>query len=94
MRNAQLRRRVVVHGLVQGVFFRDTCRREASRRDVRGWVRNQDDGTVEAVFEGSAEDVGAMVEWSGKGPPHAHVQRVDVFEEPVEGLTGFVIRHG
>jgi acylphosphatase len=87
-----IRRRVVVSGQVQGVFFRDTCRREAVRRDVAGWVRNRGDGTVEAVFEGQPEAVDAMVAWARTGPPDAVVARVDVTDEPVDGAVGFAVR--
>ncbi|AYY11911.1 acylphosphatase [Actinobacteria bacterium YIM 96077] len=86
-----IRRRVVAHGRVQGVFFRDTCRREAARNQVSGWVRNVPDGSVEAVFEGPPEGVEAMVAWAHEGPPAAKVERVDVTEEPVEGNDGFRI---
>jgi acylphosphatase len=84
-----IRRRVVVHGHVQGVFFRDTTRRQATARDVAGWVRNNHDGTVEAVFEGEPDAVDAMVRFAHEGPRGAVVQRVDVIEEQPEGLSGF-----
>jgi acylphosphatase len=84
-----IRRRVVVHGHVQGVFFRDTTRRQATVRDVAGWVRNNTDGTVEAVFEGEPDAVDAMVRFAHEGPRGAVVQRVDVIEEQPEGLSGF-----
>jgi acylphosphatase len=80
---------VVVHGRVQGVFFRDSCRREARSRQVAGWVRNNDDGTVEAVFEGAEDAVTTLVDWAHRGPPSAQVGRVDVAEEQPEGLSGF-----
>jgi acylphosphatase len=86
------RRRVVVHGRVQGVFFRDSTAREARARGVAGWVRNRDDGTVEAVFEGPAGAVQALVAWAGEGPEHARVERVEAHEEPAEGLSGFDVR--
>jgi acylphosphatase len=86
------RRRVVVHGHVQGVFFRETVRREAERRGVAGWVRNRGDGAVEAVFEGPAGDLDAMVELSRRGPRGARVERVAVEEAPPEGLSGFEVR--
>ncbi len=86
------RRRVIVHGHVQGVFFRDTIRREAERRGVAGWVRNRDDGAVEAVFEGPGNDVEAMVELCRRGPRGARVESVAVEEEPPEGLPGFEVR--
>ena len=84
--------RVVVHGKVQGVFFRDTSRRMAVTRGVAGWVRNLPDGSVEAVFEGAEDHVQVMVEWCRKGPPLARVERVDTYPEQPEGLTGFTIR--
>jgi acylphosphatase len=87
-----VRRRVVVHGYVQGVFFRDTTRREARRRGVAGWVSNRPDGAVEAVFEGEPEAVAEMVRFCEGGPRGADVARVEVTEEPVEGLSGFDIR--
>jgi acylphosphatase len=86
-----VRRRVVVHGFVQGVFFRDTVRRRALAVGVAGWVRNTREGTVEAVFEGDAGDVEDLVALSHKGPRGAHIERVEVFEEEPEGLTGFGI---
>lgn len=84
-------RRVVVHGRVQGVFFRDSCRREARSAGVAGWVRNRPDGTVEALFEGAEDAVRRMVEWARHGPPYAAVERVDVLEEPPTGRAGFDI---
>ena len=89
-----IRRRVVVHGRVQGVFFRDTVRRHADRRGVSGWVRNNADGTVEAVLEGEPDAVERLVELCREGPRGAVVDRADVFEEAVEGLAGFAIRPG
>ena len=84
-----IRRRVVVHGLVQGVFFRDSCRREARSRQVAGWIRNNPDGTVEAVFEGEEDAVTTLVDWAHRGPPTAQVSRVEVTEEQPEGLSSF-----
>ena len=78
-------------GQVQGVFFRDTCRREATRHGVSGWVCNRPDGAVEAVFEGASDAVEAMCTWCGSGPPHASVSRVDVIEEPPRSESGFRI---
>jgi acylphosphatase len=86
------RRHVVVHGNVQGVFFRDSTEQEASSKGVAGWVRNRDDGTVEAVFEGDSDAVDAMVEFCRSGPSKADVDRVDVDEEEPEGLDGFSVR--
>ena len=87
-----MRKRVVVHGNVQGVFFRDTTRRLAERDGVAGWVRNNRDGTVEAVFEGEREAVDRLVAFMHEGPRGAQVERVEVFDEPPEDLRGFSIR--
>lgn len=87
-----IRKRVVVLGRVQGVFFRDGCRRAARSHEVAGWVTNRDDGSVEAVFEGNETAVGAMIEWVRCGPPQAIVTAVVVTDERPEGLTGFSVR--
>jgi len=87
-----IRRRVRAHGSVQGVFFRDSVRREAARRGVAGWARNCSDGSVEAVFEGEPDAVEAMVEYVGRDPGHSSVENVDVSEEDPEGLSGFETR--
>jgi acylphosphatase len=86
-----VRRRVVARGFVQGVFFRDTLRRAALRHGVAGWVRNCGDGSVEAVFEGLLVDVDRLVEVARRGPRGANVERLEVWEEPVEGVAGFDI---
>ena len=81
---------LVIHGRVQGVFFRDSMRREAQRFAVAGWVRNRSDGTVEAVVHGEPAAVDAIVRWARRGPERAQVERVDT--EPAEGAyTGFEI---
>ena len=85
------RRRVVVHGRVQGVFFRDSVRRRASSRAVSGWVANRSDGTVEAVFEGEPEAVAALVDYCREGPRGAEVEDLEVFDEQPEELSGFEI---
>ncbi|HLF68874.1 MAG TPA: acylphosphatase [Gaiellaceae bacterium] len=86
-----IRRRVVVHGIVQGVFFRDTARRRALAANVAGWVRNNWDGTVEAVFEGEPDAVERLVAFCHEGPRGAQVERVEVSVEPPEGLHGFSV---
>jgi acylphosphatase len=86
-----IRNRVLVYGRVQGVFFRDTCRRLAVQYGVAGWVRNLPDGRVEAVFEGPAEDVGHLVDWCRHGPRYAAVDHIEVQAEPPEGLCTFRI---
>jgi acylphosphatase len=83
------RKRVIVSGRVQGVFFRDTTRRRAESAGVAGWARNTPDGTVEAVFEGDPSAVEEMVEFCRQGPGRAEVAGVEVFEEEPEGLEGF-----
>ena len=85
-------RRVVVSGRVQGVFFRDTCRRLASAEGLSGWVRNTPDGRVEAWFEGDAGAVERMVAWSSSGPRGAVVTGVDVAVERPIGAAGFSVR--
>ena len=87
-----IRRRVTVHGLVQGVFFRDTVRRRAQSAHVAGWIRNSWDGTVEVVFEGTPDAVERLVDFCRKGPRGAQVEHVDVAVEEPEGLAGFEIR--
>ncbi len=86
------RRRVIVGGRVQGVFFRDTTRRRAETLGVAGWIRNTPDGTVEAVFEGEPGAVEEMVELCRKGPGRAEVESIEIVDEQLEGLTGFEIR--
>lgn len=82
--------RVRVHGRVQGVMFRDSCRREADRLGVSGWVRNEPDGSVVGVFEGDAVD--DLVAWCRTGPRAARVERVDVTEVEASGSRGFEVR--
>jgi acylphosphatase len=86
------RRRVVVHGFVQGVFFRDSVRRRAATAGVSGWVRNNRDGTVEAVFEGEELAVERLVEFCRDGPRGARVDRVEIEIEEPAGLVGFLVR--
>lgn len=87
-----IRRRVVVDGRVQGVFFRDSCRREAVAAGVGGWVRNLPDGRVEAAFEGPSEAVERLVEWCRVGPPRATVTAVETSTEEPTGEEAFRIR--
>ena len=83
---------VYISGRVQGVYFRATTRDRATERDVNGWVRNLDDGRVEAVFEGDPEAVEAMVEFCYEGSSMANVSTVEVSEEEPEGIEGFEVR--
>jgi acylphosphatase len=89
---AVIRRRVVVYGRVQGVFFRDSCRREAGTHRVSGWVANRADGAVEAVFEGESAAVQALLDWTRQGPPRARVIKLEVIEEEPRGELGFSVR--
>ena len=88
----RIRRRVVARGRVQGVFVRDTMRRHAAERGAAGWVRNRPDGAVEAVFEGPADAVDALVRFAREGSRGAAVEAVEVSEEDPEGLAGFEVR--
>jgi acylphosphatase len=92
MNGERIRRRVVVHGHVQGVAFRDSTRRNAGSRGVAGWVTNRPDGAVEAVFEGDPEAVQSMVDFAKGGPRAADVEDVEVSDEEPEGLSGFDVR--
>lgn len=90
--DAVIARKVVAYGHVQGVFFRDSCRREAERVGVTGWVSNEPDGSVAAVFEGVADAVDAMIDWMRIGPPRADVERIEVGETSPSGLLRFHVR--
>lgn len=86
------RKRVLVSGRVQGVFFRDTCRQRAQEAGVSGWVTNRADGRVEAVFEGDEDSVREMVEWCHHGSGPADVFEVEVIDEEPTGESGFSVR--
>ena len=87
-----VRRRVVVAGRVQGVFFRDSCRTEAERLGLAGWVTNRADGRVEAAFEGGEAAVERAIAWCRDGPRSARVDAVEVTEEAITGASGFEVR--
>src|SRR5204863_9857546 len=87
-----IRRRAVVKGDVQGVFFRDSTRDRARSRGVAGWVANRPDGSVEAVFEGDEDAVESMLRFVREGPRRADVRDVEVTDEEPEGLEGFEVR--
>jgi acylphosphatase len=86
------RKRVRVHGRVQGVWFRGSTQQRARELSLAGWVRNCADGSVEAVFEGSPDAVAAAIAFCREGPPAARVTSVDLDDEPWEGLDDFVQR--
>jgi acylphosphatase len=85
-------RTVVVRGRVQGVFYRDSCRQEAERAGVSGWVSNEPDGSVRALLEGAPDAVERVVGWMRTGPPHASVDEVRVEEADAEGSEAFEVR--
>jgi acylphosphatase len=87
-----VRVRAVVAGRVQGVWFRESCRREADRLGVTGWVTNRADGRVEIEAEGDRAAVDALVAWAHRGPPRATVERVTVEPRAPDGSSGFVVR--
>lgn len=87
------RAHVLFFGRVQGVFFRDNTRRQAEKRNVQGWVRNLQDGSVEAVLEGDRASVEALIEWCRTSQPHARVTEAKVsWEEPTGEFDGFAVR--
>lgn len=87
-----VRRRVLVFGRVQGVWYRQSCAEVAHAAGVQGWARNNADGTVEAVVEGAEQAVDEVIAWMRQGPPRAVVQRVEVTDEPPQGEQGFQVR--
>ncbi len=86
------RAHVYVSGKVQGVYFRATTRDEAQERDLDGWVRNLEDGRVEAVFEGPEDAVDAMVDFCYEGSSAAEVEDVEVTYEEPQGADPFRVR--
>ena len=88
------RLRVYISGMVQGVFFRGAARHAAADLNLTGWVRNMEDGRVEALLEGEDADVDKMIEWCKIGPPAAHVEKVVTTEEHYTGgFHDFSIKH-
>ncbi|HKJ34989.1 MAG TPA: acylphosphatase [Solirubrobacterales bacterium] len=87
-----VRRRVVAHGQVQGVFFRASLKERAEQYGVAGWARNRADGSMEACFEGQRTAVEAMVSYCADGPEKARVTRLDEIEEDAMGIRGFRVR--
>jgi acylphosphatase len=87
--NASIRRRVIITGLVQGVFFRDSVREAAENEGVAGSAVNRDDGSVEVVLEGPPGGVESVLGYCRVGPVNARVEHTTVTEEEPEGLTGF-----
>jgi acylphosphatase len=92
MTGETVRAHAIVHGRVQGVWFRQSAFAEAQRLGLSGWVRNQSDGSVEAVFEGPRADVELALDYLAVGPPHADVEQVETVWAPPKGETGFEVR--
>jgi acylphosphatase len=92
MTSPTIRRRLIVHGKVQGVFYRDSTREAAQNERVSGWAANRDDGAVEVVLEGPEPAVEAVTEFCRLGPVSAQVDSVEQRDETPEGLSGFRIR--
>jgi len=91
----KVRFHVIVSGKVQGVCFRIETKRVAESYNVSGWVKNNRNGTVEAVFEGEKGDVVSVVKWCKKGPAHSNVSKVDISEENYTGeFRGFNVTFG
>jgi acylphosphatase len=85
---------VYINGIVQGVCFRAATRRAAKDLNLTGWVRNTDDGRVEAVFEGEDSQIDKMLAWCKVGPPAARVEKVTTVEEEYKGaFPDFIIRY-
>jgi acylphosphatase len=85
--------RLYIDGTVQGVFFRAFIKENAERYDVKGFVRNLEDGRVEIFLEGNTEDVNKMIELSKKGPRHSQIRRVEVKPEKFQDFKSFKILH-
>lgn len=85
-------RRLLVRGRVQGVFYRDACRREADRLGVHGWARNLDDGSVEVVMAGEPDALDALEGWCRSGPPRALVTSIESHPSAAEVVPGFGTR--
>ncbi|HEY2320992.1 MAG TPA: acylphosphatase [Solirubrobacteraceae bacterium] len=92
MSSETIRRRLVVHGKVQGVFFRDSTREAAQNEGVAGWASNRPDGSVEIVLEGPAEAVDSVAGYIRRGPSSARVDDIESYDETPEGLSSFEIR--
>jgi acylphosphatase len=89
---AQLCMHAYVSGRVQGVYFRQATAEQAERLELAGWVRNLDDGRVEALFEGEEEAVRELATWLQQGPEQAEVATLELYEQPLQGIAGFLVR--
>lgn len=90
---ARERVHIIVHGRVQGVFYRARTKEKAIELDLTGWVRNMADGTVEIIAEGDKEVLERLVDWSKQGPRHAHVAKIEVKWQPfLDEFSDFTVR--
>ncbi len=87
-----MRAHVRITGKVQGVWYRESTRKEAERHGLDGWVRNREDGSVEAFFDGPDEAVDRMLDWCHEGPPGAEVSAIEHLEDVEEHVRGFEVR--
>lgn len=85
--------RLYIDGAVQGLFFRQFVKENAERYDVKGFVRNLEDGRVEVFIEGDLENVDKMIELCKVGPKHSQIRKVDMKEEKVQDFKEFKILH-
>lgn len=85
---------VLISGHVQGVWFRANAKQKAEQLGLKGWVKNTDDGCVEAVFQGDENQVHEMIKWCNHGPPLAKVEKVDVLKKQYMVIfEDFIIKH-
>ncbi|SDJ56530.1 acylphosphatase [Natronorubrum texcoconense] len=89
----RIRAHVFVTGTVQGVYYRANTRDTAREKGIAGWVKNLEDGRVEAIFEGPEDAVESMIEWCQTGSPAAEVENVEAEYEEPQGEDGFEIRY-
>jgi len=83
--------RIYIFGTVQGVFFRNFIKENADKGDIKGYVRNKDDGSIEIWLEGDCKNVDEMIEVCKKGPEHAVINRLDIVEEKLQDMKEFKI---
>jgi len=85
---------VIISGRVQGVWFRASTKQKAEQLELTGWVRNTQDGCVEAIFEGEEDHIKDMLDWCNQGPPLAKIEKVIVKNQnPTNGFDGFSIKY-
>jgi len=85
--------RLYIIGTVQGIFFRSFIKENAERHNVKGFVRNLEDGRVEAFFEGNSDDVNKLIEVCRKGPKHSMIRDVEIKPEKFQDFNSFKILH-